>query len=271
MSKLKYLYDTVYSENDSYNFHYPAKDLIVDLYANKVSGRILDAGCGQGGNLKRLLDQDVDAFGVELSSVCCERHLSGLPHINSDIVSYANSVEEQFGGVICFDVLEHIPEESLDENLRALSSLSPSALLGIANHSDIQCGEELHLIQENAEWWTNRLKQYYKSAVCVVSFLNDTFFVIEVSNLNEGKIKLDENYRRLLSFSQEYDELWKLRSESELNNTLINSKNEKLSNQVSELKGEINKLRGNYSNILESREIKISNMIRKLFGQRIWE
>lgn len=306
MSGMKKVYDAVYTENNDYNFHYPAKDLIVDLYASHINGRILDAGCGQGGNLKRLLSQGVDTFGVELSTVCCEKYLLELPHINSDIVTYSNNTKDEFDGLICFDVLEHISEEDLDENLHALSSLSPSALLGIANHSDIQCGEELHLIQENAEWWVNRLKQHYKTAVSIISFLDDAFFVIEVSNLNDGRVKLDESYTRLLAFAREYDTQWILRSNQEqeivyaqrkevqaqqdvlnaqrkevqaqqevLNAQTkianLNNDNDNLVIQVSDLKEELSKVMLNYSEILDSREIRFINILRKLFGKQLWK
>ncbi|MCZ4294804.1 class I SAM-dependent methyltransferase [Vibrio sinaloensis] len=271
MSELKNVYDAVYTENESYNFHYPAKDLIVDVYARQVNGNVLDAGCGQGGNLKRLLAQGIDTFGVELSTVCCEKYLADLPHINSDIVGYAEISKQRYDGLICFDVLEHIPETSLDDNLKALSSLSDSALLGIANHSDIQCGEELHLIQENAEWWVSRLKEHYVNAKCIVSLLDDAFFVVEVSNHDDGELKLDERYSYLLDFAHEYDEQWMLRASYEEKLVKERSEKQMLGNQLVEVTGDLNNFKTRYLRILESREIKLSNICRKLFGRRIWE
>ncbi|EGR0494297.1 methyltransferase domain-containing protein [Vibrio cholerae] len=278
MSDLKNVYDSVYAENDNYNFHYPAKDLIVDLYATQICGKILDAGCGQGGNLKRLLSHGVDAFGIELSSVCCEKHLQALPHENTDIVSFSQKSIIEFDGLVCFDVLEHIPESSLDENIKALSSLSKSALLGIANHSDIQCGEELHLIQEDVDWWIARLKQHYESATCVVSFLDDTFFVIEVSNLGEEALKLNLQYKRILSFSHEYDVLWKMKDKYEHESASKSNEIDKLielqkqlSSQIVDLKEELGATRASYLNILNSKDISISNMLRKLLGRPVWK
>lgn len=172
-SCIKNIYDEIYSEIENYNYFDNLKNSIVDLFGQVFRGQVLDAGCGQGIHLKRLLSCKVNAFGIELSEVCCDRYLKGFPHQNSDIVSFSKN-NRQFEAIICMDVLEHIPLPSLKENLIALSRMlkdEGAILFFIANHSDIINGKELHLIQEDEHWWKEKLEQFFP----YVKFLTSQF------------------------------------------------------------------------------------------------
>lgn len=175
LRELKDTYDFVYRErSNEYNFFNEIKNLSVDAYATLLVGRggkILDAGCGEGIHLKRLLGKGFNAFGIELSSVCCQEFLQDTPHENIDILSFAKKNQEKFDSLICMDVLEHIPYDSIGITIASLSTLSTNAFFGIANHSDIYKGKQLHLIQEGVEWWTKELSKYYSN----VYFLGEQF------------------------------------------------------------------------------------------------
>ena len=208
---IKNVYDKIYSVNLDYNFHYPPKDLMVDLYAQMVGGKILDAGCGQGIHLRRLLENGVDAFGVEMSEVCCQKYLYDLPHENSDICSFAAQSDQQFDGIVCFDVLEHIPVELINKTIESLATLAPSALLGLANHSDIQCGEELHLVQEDIEWWIRKLSPYYSAVYPIVTYFGGRFFCVEVSEratVDQLKSKWCGRNSSAIQLANSFDVYW---------------------------------------------------------------
>ena len=182
------IYNGIYSANPNYCGDYGLKDKYVDAYAAKIGGKILDAGCGQGIHLKRLLKQGRDVFGLEVSEICCQKYLQGVPHECSDIAAFCRK-NRKFDGVICMDVLEHLAEDDLDEVLKGLSAVAPSACFGIANHSDVQNGVELHVIQKDSSWWEKKLSKYYRTSISVPSVFIDSsppeadlFFIFECYN-----------------------------------------------------------------------------------------
>ncbi len=157
-------------------------------WASKVNGNILDAGCGTGNNLVAMLDEGLDAFGIDFSDVCCSK-MGDLPYECADIVSYCPN--HRYDGILCSGALEHVPYSDIDETLEALSLGSYDAFIGIANHSDIQYGYELHPIQEGVDWWIDRLNEHYDSATFVVSLYDDRFFFIRCSKgvKNESQLR----------------------------------------------------------------------------------
>lgn len=116
--------------------------------------KILDVGCGRGHYLNALRPK-YNVTGLEPSNAA-----DGIENVyKADILSAPNLY---YNALYCMDVLEHIPPDDLHINLTKLSQMSRKALLGIANHSDVWNGVELHLIQENSEWWEQTLRRYYK-------------------------------------------------------------------------------------------------------------
>jgi 2-polyprenyl-3-methyl-5-hydroxy-6-metoxy-1,4-benzoquinol methylase len=175
------VYDEIYKNEDNYNPHVPEKDEYIDKFVESIEGRILDAGCGQGNHLKRLRNNGFDVFGIEISKFVCDSYLQDVPHMNSDIISFAKCNHDNFEAVICLDVLEHIPEGEIDVVLSSLCKLSDSFLFGIANHSDIKQGYELHLIQEDSNWWATKLAEHFKN-VELTKQLSQRFFFFTCGN-----------------------------------------------------------------------------------------
>jgi len=173
---LRDVYDDIYSSVGRYNRPDYLK-FSLD-FAKKIDGTILDAGSGKGHHARQLIRHGIDVFAIELSPICCERFLSDVPHECTDIISHAES-ERAYDGVICFGVMEHIPYEDIDETLAAISNLSKNALFAIANHSDIIRGHQLHLIQEDMNWWSDKLIKYYSKCILVQEFRR--LFVLECS------------------------------------------------------------------------------------------
>jgi len=172
----QHIYNSIYENNLYYNCNVDYKYNIIVQFLEKLEGKkILDAGCGQGWNLRRILEEGYDAYGIELSNVCCNKYLIGLPHECNNIIDFAKK-NIKFDGLICCDVLEHIPHEEVDECIKSLSSMSDRGLIGIANHSDIQLGYELHIIQEGEISWKTRLLKYYSKVELVFKTHNFYFF-----------------------------------------------------------------------------------------------
>jgi SAM-dependent methyltransferase len=150
------LYNKIY-KNPAYNDKDNTKIQIVHDWLDEGNYEtILDIGCGRGHYIKAL---PFNIIGVEPSTILFKTDLTKITAINSDIMSYKGNADALY----CMDVLEHIAYQDIDDHLEKLLNMAPSALYGIANHSDIQEGVELHLIQEGAGWWLNKLGQYYKN------------------------------------------------------------------------------------------------------------
>jgi 2-polyprenyl-3-methyl-5-hydroxy-6-metoxy-1,4-benzoquinol methylase len=176
----KELYNEIYTKNKKYNHNVMYKYVEVSKFANEVKRivpqpKLLDAGCGEGWNVSNLISEGFDVFGIEISDICCAEHLAQLPHECIDIISYSKK-NIKYDALICFDVLEHISYDDIEATIVALSEMAANALIGIANHSDIQFGHELHLIQENEQYWEKKLKQYY-SDVSFVANLGGNFYL----------------------------------------------------------------------------------------------
>ena len=130
---------------------------------------LLDVGCGKGNYMRALKEfkiTGVDPYSKEKSV------------IQKSILEFKPT--KRYDAFYCLDVLEHIDKSDLDENLKALSKFAPVGLLGIANHSDVWDGVELHLIQEGSTWWNEILSKYF-----TVKLLQDgdRYFIFEVENV----------------------------------------------------------------------------------------
>jgi SAM-dependent methyltransferase len=209
ISEQKTIYNNIYATVINYNCYDDIKNEYVDAFAKIITGKILDAGCGKGIHLKRLLRKGYDVFGIEISEVCCENFLKDTPHENTDIINYSKK-EDKYDGLICMDVLEHIDPLQIEETIQALAGLAPIAFFGIANHSDVLNGIELHLITEDSSWWVNLLAKYYKRCYVVSELAytaNTKIFSIIYCDNNEEK----EPHLLLLKYIK-----------SQFENTLIN-------------------------------------------------
>lgn len=162
LAEIASIYDEIYTNEPHYNIpdaHNKAKLKYILEYAKGVNGLVLDAGCGQGSALQHMWENGVDVIGIELSRVICKARPE-LWVINTDIISHANE-GHRYAGIVCTDVLEHIPQDQISQTLAALRKMSSSAFFGIANLSSIKCGHQLHLIREGVKWWARTIQEHY--------------------------------------------------------------------------------------------------------------
>lgn len=154
--------------------------IVEDMLSLWTVEKILDVGCGQGNYARHLQDKGFSVLGLEYSQVCCDKYLTDIPHICDSIVEYVKKPIEPFDVVICIDVLEHLNYEDIPSVLEGFSKIADYAILGIANHSDIQDGEELHIIQQPVIWWIEQLLPYYKNFSVKAEMYDGRFFFLQV-------------------------------------------------------------------------------------------
>lgn len=106
------------------------------MYAERFAGAsgILDIGCGRGELLKALRDAGIGAHGIDLhddSLAMCRTQ--GLEVEKADLFTYLEqTADASLGGVVCSQVVEHLPPERLPELIRLLhAKLKPGALVAI--------------------------------------------------------------------------------------------------------------------------------------------
>lgn len=179
------IYNIVYGNNPQYNQPVPEKIAYLKNWLVRGSGSVVDAGCGDGIYVREILNLGIDVVGFDISDVCVSKVCKELPIIRDDIVSHA--VEHRYSRLICMDVLEHIKPEDLEANIASLAAMAPTALIGVANHSDVHCGFELHLIQQCSGWWLEVIRKYYEMASLVMN-LSDRWYLFECATIPTTKV-----------------------------------------------------------------------------------
>lgn len=158
------IYDKLYLGGGYDDYHITDNEgkwaVISKLLSDINFNSVVDLGCGRGFYLRKLLELGKDAIGVEFSKVCCEKYLNDVPYINEDIFSFCRQ-DRCYDLTLCMDVLEHIEPSNISELIQGIRNISERAIIGVANHSDVLMGHELHLIIENHDWWYDKLKKYY--------------------------------------------------------------------------------------------------------------
>jgi 2-polyprenyl-3-methyl-5-hydroxy-6-metoxy-1,4-benzoquinol methylase len=183
----KEIYDIVYENIEDYNKPPPRSDkwkcrCIDQFIFDNKHDTILDVGCGSGYFLRRYHDQGLNITGIEISTVCCNKYLSGLKYYNMDTVDFANSTENKYDLLYCFGTLEHIRKQNLSGFLNACKKLSNKCLFGIANHPSSLCGMKLHTIRRWAPWWLYHIGQHFTNVIELYSGRRSRYYIIKGEN-----------------------------------------------------------------------------------------
>ena len=126
---------------------------------------ILDIGCGRGQFEQELLKRGKEVSACDISGVVIDKLRAQIPDANFDCASmddlpYGDSA---FDLVTSFEVLEHIPEDLLDESLSELARVSKGDVVtSVAWHEDLKWGMHLHVIVKPKEWWMEKLSEYFE-------------------------------------------------------------------------------------------------------------
>ena len=92
---------------------HPSDRQLVDTWAEAVSGRVLDAGCGPGQWTKHLSVRGLDVRGIDLVPSFIDRARSAYPGVRFDVGSIDDIDEPDgaLGGILSwFSTIHHEPE-----------------------------------------------------------------------------------------------------------------------------------------------------------------
>jgi SAM-dependent methyltransferase len=91
------------------------------LLVGRMSGQVLDAGCGTGGYLRWLLDNGAftGAAGVDVASAAIELARQRVPEAELHVapLSALPLVNERFDLVVTNDVLQHVDDSEIDASM----------------------------------------------------------------------------------------------------------------------------------------------------------
>ena len=139
---------------------------------------VLDYGCGDGGLLERLLAQGFLVSGIEFSAMSCERirqKLSGYPRFRGVFeTKELLARERRFGTIFLIEVIEHLPNATLDNLMRDLRQLlleGGVVVITTPNNEDLTreevycagCGHTFHRWQHIRSWSRESLRAFLHS------------------------------------------------------------------------------------------------------------
>ena len=126
---------------------------IKGLVVGTRSKTILDYGSGQGEQYSK--DKIYRTMDIESNNVSC--YDIGVPE-------FSNLPDGPFDGVICSDVLEHIPEEFLDSNLQSIFQRATKFVFCVVHCGLAQTilpnGENAHCTIKKPSWWHHKLSSH---------------------------------------------------------------------------------------------------------------
>jgi SAM-dependent methyltransferase len=138
--------------------------------------RVLDFGCGKA---KHLYEPHLEGktFHQYFKGACQEYYLydPGFRKYQTAPVDTA-----QFDAVICADVMEHIPDEAVDETLariRKWADPNATCFFSISGMAAKKCfvdGENLHCNVQPIEYWVAKLKQLNRRFIMAYTDINGT-------------------------------------------------------------------------------------------------
>jgi 2-polyprenyl-3-methyl-5-hydroxy-6-metoxy-1,4-benzoquinol methylase len=168
--KLKY--SKIWEIND-YRVNSPSENelgFILDrIITPKEGTSILDMGCGTGRTGVELHKVGFRVNLYDITENSLDEEVRDYTKLNDNIefkeiddLSYKAKKKSKWA--ICFDVMEHIPEEQLDSVIMFLiNNTSKGVVFQISTREDDfgkRIGETLHLTVKHTAWWISLLSEY---------------------------------------------------------------------------------------------------------------
>ena len=133
----------------------------------------LDIGCGTGVALKYVKQFDIKIEGVEFSSLAIKESKIGNV-INCHDLTKPLNLNKKFDVVWCYEVAEHLPENSANNLINILVTHGNIIVLSAARPGQ---GGEGHINEQPIEYWINKMAENHFSV--------DKGITTKIQSLNE--------------------------------------------------------------------------------------
>jgi len=130
----------------------------------KKTDRILDFGCGKSNAILKI---------AQKLKVCGVKYDPALPQ-------YSDVPSGMFKFVINTDVLEHIDQVELPSILQDIRTYSSSVIFNISTRAAktiLPNGENAHATVKPADWWLEKIREYYPNSQIVLNTNNEVTIV----------------------------------------------------------------------------------------------
>jgi 2-polyprenyl-3-methyl-5-hydroxy-6-metoxy-1,4-benzoquinol methylase len=130
--------------------------LIRDTFLPK---KALDVGCATGHLVRALREREVEAWGLDASGWATgAADESVSPYLTHGLIQQLPFRAKSFDTVICFDVLEHIPEEDADRACAELMRVASRYLiLNLITLESADYTDPTHITVKPKQWWIDKL------------------------------------------------------------------------------------------------------------------
>ena len=142
------------------------KKLLGLLPPIKDGSPVIDFGCGQSQDAKKLWPQ-----------AKVTRYDPAIPGIDK-------MPETEHSAGLCFEVMEHIPEEEVTDLLNQMKILAPVWAITVHTGPAAQklaTGENAHCTQRPTEWWMGKFREVFVGKELQCSPINDQRFLLIIT------------------------------------------------------------------------------------------
>ena len=138
-------------------------------------GEVIDAGCAKGYLVKELTDRGYKAYGFDVSKWAIEEAVKEFPILALQGKFWVDDITKRFHEsnlisdkpssynlIILSEVLEHIPEEMIDDLIHDLYKFAGKyVLLDMPLEKDPEDKDPTHITIHPREWWDEKLLKYF--------------------------------------------------------------------------------------------------------------
>jgi SAM-dependent methyltransferase len=152
---------------------YPKK--VLEIVIDEIQPKsVLDVGCGIGNSLRHYLSNNIDAWGIENSSIAISNSLVKERIIKHNLKRPLN-LNKEFDLVWCFEVIEHIHPDFESNFLKTLCNHSKKILISAARPGQ---GGHGHFNEQEPEYWINKFNK--------LGYKYDDVFTLKVRSTMEN-------------------------------------------------------------------------------------
>lgn len=207
---------------------------------------VLDAGCAFGFLVEKLRENDVDAFGCDVSDFAISKTNESIkPYCW--VASLSEPITNKYDLIVCIEVLEHIPKEISEKALKNLCDASDDILF---SSTPFDYKETTHVNVNPPDYWSEQFAIY--------GFFRDVNF--DASFITPWAVRYRKRTEPIHRLIKEYEQkFWVIKKE----NSDLRELSVELENNIQYLKKEISIRENEIDEIRKSNSWKMIQKISK--------